>query len=370
MTGPTWHTHAPDGWDARAVDAPGGHVYQSVAWAEHRRATGWAPWFVWSEDVAVLALSRPWPWLPGGSAYVPRGPAPPGGGDHAASALRSAVAVLETKGIDVVAADAEVPADDAAYRRALREMGFRSIEEIQPSRHRLTLPLDAAGGEDTALAGIAKSTRQRIRHAERAGLVVVRHDLRSATAGPAVGFTGPAEGIEPGGTEAGGAAAALERFYDLLLATGERRRFAFGPRERFLAWWRAAHAAGHLVLLEARDDGRTVAGLVLYRHGRRLSTVHSADEAETRDRHPGALHLLRWRAIQIALSEGRDEMDLGGVDVPGARRMPREGEPTWGLYQHKAAFGGRWLELTGAHQKVIRPWRYAAGRIASRIRRR
>ena len=30
----------PDGWDARAVDAPGGHVMQGTAWAEHRRVPG------------------------------------------------------------------------------------------------------------------------------------------------------------------------------------------------------------------------------------------------------------------------------------------------------------------------------------------
>ena len=52
------------------------------------------------------------------------------------------------------------------------------------------------------------------------------------------------------------AAAALDRFYDLLLETGERRQFSFGPRGAFVAWWRAALEAGHLVYLEARTAGR------------------------------------------------------------------------------------------------------------------
>ena len=47
-------------------------------------------------------------------------------------------------------------------------------------------------------------------------------------------------------------------------------------------------------------------------------------------------------------------MDLGGVDVAGARREPAEGDPLYGLYQHKASFGGRWLALTGAHERVVR----------------
>jgi lipid II:glycine glycyltransferase (peptidoglycan interpeptide bridge formation enzyme) len=121
------------------------------------------------------------------------------------------------------------------------------------------------------------------------------------------------------------------------------------------------------VVLEARYDGDPIAGLLLYRHGERLSTAHSADRAETRREHPGALHLLRWRALQLALREGRRELDLGGVDVAGARRPPVEGEPTFGLYQHKLAFGARWVEQAGAREIVLRGWRYGLGRLTGRL---
>ena len=62
-------------------------------------------------------------------------------------------------------------------------------------------------------------------------------------------------------------------------------------------------------------------------------------------------------------------MDLGGVDVAGARREPREGEPMYGLYQHKRSFGAEWVELAGAHEKVIRANRYRAGRVVARLSR-
>jgi len=78
---------------------------------------------------------------------------------------------------------------------------------------------------------------------------------------------------------------------------------------------------------------------------------------------------LRWRAIQLAIREGRTEMDLGGVDVAGARNEPREGDPLYGLYQHKASFGGRWLELTGAYERVYDARGYQVGRLASRAAR-
>lgn len=348
-------------WDDLTVHPGGGHVLQSMAWARHRAATGWRPHFlVLADGSAVLALERPWPVLGGGSVYVPRGPIPTGSADAMAARLDAVTAWLGERGADVVASDAEAPAA-TGYPALLATIGFRPIDEIQPSRHRYTLPLGHGADEGAVFGGIARSTRQRIRGAERDGTRVVRHDARLEPEGePGPGFELPVEALD----------VALDRFYDMLLATGERRHFAFGPRPAFLRWWRAAFDAGLLVLLDARTaDGAPIAGLLLYRHGGRLSTVHSADDASTRAGHPGALHLLRWRAIQLAIAEGAAEMDLGGVDIAGARRQPRPGEPTYGLAEHKRAFGATWLELTGAHERVLRPARYAAGRTAARVAR-
>lgn len=342
-----------DAWDDLTVHPGGGHVLQSMAWARHRAASGWRPHhLVLTDGSAVLALERRWPLVGGGSAYLPRGPIPAGSVEAMAARVAAVTRWLGDRGIDVVATDAEVPAA-SGYPARLAALGFHAIGELQPSRHRFSLPLGGGIDEAAAFANIGKSTRQRIRGAERAGTVVVRHDATLDA------------GVPASATDV-----ALERFYDLLLATGERRHFRFGPRYRFLAWWRAAHAARLLVLLEAlAPDGTTIAGLVLYRHGGRLSTAHSADDASTRAAHPGALHLLRWRAIQLAILEGCSEMDLGGVDVEGARHEPRPGDPMYGLAEHKRAFGAHWLELSGAHERVIRPWRYAAGRTVARVLR-
>ena len=62
-------------------------------------------------------------------------------------------------------------------------------------------------------------------------------------------------------------------------------------------------------------------------------------------------------------------MDLGGADVAGARRRPNPGEPMYGLYEHKASFGARWIDLSGAHERVLRPGRYAVGRVVARLGR-
>ena len=348
-------------WDERTVDPPGGHVYQSLAWADHRVAAGWAAdHLVFDEDgYRALALRRPFPVIGGWSAYLPRGPID--AGEPVAQTAERLAAItdhLAAGKVGVVATDSEIHAA-TGYGERLKAIGFRPIEEIQPSRHRVSLPL-AGRDADDVFAGISKSTRQRIRKAEEEGIVVVRHDGRLPPSGVGEGFALPTEPTD----------VALDRFYDLLLETGERLQFSFGPRERFLAWWRSALRAGHLVYLEARTaEGDVQAGLVLYRHGERLSTVHSGDHAAARRDHPGALHLLRWRAIELAMREGRAEMDLGGADVVGARREPTEGESMWGLYQHKRSFGGEWLALAGAHEKVLDANRYRLGRIASKATR-
>jgi len=355
-----------DAWDAAAVDAPGGHVFQSQAWAAHRESGGWRPRFLAAGDMRALALVRPWPLVGGGSAYLPRGPVGPGTpwtGDGSGAAvgetLVAAARHLAGHGVDVVAADAEVAASDTAYLATLDAAGFHGIPDIQPSRHRMSLALPGDGDAAGVLAGVAKATRQRIRRAERDGVVVVRHDARAAELD---GFTTSREAAD----------VALRRFYDLLQATGERRGFALGGPGGFVAWWLRALGAGHLVYLEAREGGEAgpvLGGLVLYRHGRRLSTAHSGDVADGRRDHPGTMHLLRWRAIQLALAEGRDEMDLGGVDVAGARRPPEPGEPTFGLYEHKRSFGAEWVALAGAQERVGGPVRYAVGRVATKLAR-
>jgi lipid II:glycine glycyltransferase (peptidoglycan interpeptide bridge formation enzyme) len=63
-------------------------------------------------------------------------------------------------------------------------------------------------------------------------------------------------------------------------------------------------------------------------------------------------------------------MDLGGVDTPAARRKPEPGEEMHGLLAFKEAFGGQWVEQSGNHEWVARPWRYALGRVLAAVARR
>jgi lipid II:glycine glycyltransferase (peptidoglycan interpeptide bridge formation enzyme) len=354
-------------WDHRAVRSPGGHVYQSTVWAEQRARLGWKPLFVMiDEDHPALVLTRPFPFVGGSSAYVPRGPivAPDDvadGGEAAADRVNALANWLVDRGVAVLASDAEVPAADVAYGTRLRRVGFHPIPEIQPSRHRVSLALAQDTDDEAVRATLAKSTRQRISGAERDEVAIERHD-RGGWQGMDALFERPGRPV----------AEALDGFAALLEGTGERRGFRFGPREVFIDWWVAALEAGLLVYLDARArvaDGGSLGGLILYRHGNRLSTVHSADPPGVRETHPRVMHLLRWRAIQLAIREGCDEMDLGGVDTAPDHSEPGEGHPMAGLYEHKRSFGATWMAMTGAHERVMRPSRYALGRVATRVDR-
>ena len=97
-------------------------------------------------------------------------------------------------------------------------------------------------------------------------------------------------------------------------------------------------------------------GLILYRHGDRLSTVHSADAPGVRTTHPGVMHLLRWRAIQLAIREGRDrDGPRRRGHGPDHARARREGTRWRGCTSTSARSGRRWVEMTGAHERVMSP---------------
>ncbi|HXI46011.1 MAG TPA: GNAT family N-acetyltransferase, partial [Candidatus Acidoferrales bacterium] len=312
-------------------------------------------WFLLDQGDPVLALTRAWPApVPGLSAYLPRGPIAALPPRELADRIGRITTWLGEQGVDVVTVDPEVAAE-TRFGDELRGLGFHQIEELEPSRHRMDVALPPDGDEAAVLRSFRATTRNLIRQAEREGLVVQRLDRAGADATP----PDPARDARLTGA-----------LYDMLDETARRRRFRLAAEESFLRWASASIEAGlSFALVVERPDGEPIAGGLFYRHGVRLTYALSAERAEARRAHPGAGRLQLWRAMQVALAEGRTTMDLGGVDVRGARRMPREGEPEYGLMQFKESFGARWVELTGAHERVLRPRRYAAGRALGRVRR-
>ena len=332
----------PPDWDARTVAPPGGHVLQGTAWAAHRASLGWTPRFItFDDDRAALLLTIRQPPLPGFVAYAPRGPI--GAGDPVERVAARAAALgawVRDAGGTILAVDPELDAD-LAYDAALARAGFRATEEIQPSRHRMILVIPSGDGPDQVLARVSKQTRQRIRAAIAGGTEIV---------------------IDAAGDR-------LAEFADLADATAERKGFALAADARFLEWWQRSVLSGHARFWTAIHEGRLVGGLIAYQQAGHFATAFSADRADLRRELPGTMHLLRWTAIEAAIESGDPDIDLGGVDVRGARRLPEPGDPGRGLYEHKTSFGATWVESAGAQELVARPWLYRAGLAARRVRR-
>jgi hypothetical protein len=363
-------------WDDRAVHVPGGHVFQSRTWGEYRRRNGWRSRFlVFDDGFRLLSAERPWPGIGGAGSYIARGPVAAGeAAAQTADRLAAAATWLAGQGIDVISSDAEIPVE-TGYPELLRRRGFHQIEEVQPSRHRMTLGLDPGVDETAVFEGFAKSLRQTIRTAAHKGVRIVRYDAGApggeASASGTSGFE--TSGFETPALDVHDPVALVpvfERLHDLLAKTAIRRHFPVAPRQKLIDASSHAVAAGLGFQLEARaPDGDLIATSLFYRHGRRITYGLSADRVDMRRRFPGVVQLVLWRAIQIAIAEGRDEFDLAGVDVKGARDRPREGDEMYGLFVMKERFGGKWVDLAGNHELVVRPWRYALGRVTARFGR-
>ena len=313
-------------WDRQTVDPPGGNALQSQAWATYRSHFGWHPVFlVLSDGARVLGLRRRGRLVRPDRAYLSRGPIPTAAAETAGR-LVACAAWFEARGVGIVISDAEVRADNE-YAALIERAGFRPTEEIQPSRHRMAVDLSQVSDEDALLKSFNATTRNMVRAALRSDLELVAH-----------------EAVD------GEVMARLERFHGLVEATGRRKRFAVASRERFLDWSRQAMSAGIQVFIEARtpDDG-VAAAATFYRHGNRWTYALAADDPQLRRAYPGAVRLVVWEAMRRALEEKRGEMDLGGVDIAGARRRPEQGEPEHGMLTFKESFGATWVELAGAH---------------------
>lgn len=319
---------APEDWDELTVKAPGGHVMQGTAWAAYRRSHGARPRYVTFDDGrAALVILRSSPLLPGATASVRRGPVHAGDGPERLAARAAALAAyLRTQGVRDLFLDPEFDAD-ARYDAAMDGHGFRTTAEFQPSIHVMRLKLSAGATEASVLASFTKSTRQRIRAAEKAG-ITVREDTEGRL---------------------------IDAFGQLLVERAKDLGIDMRPETGYLSAWRHLVEAGHARLLVAEHERVLLGGLLLYVQGGMLSTAYSADRASLRHRYPGTMHLVRWRAIQDALAMGAPAIELGGVDLPGYREPPQRDEPNHGLYEHKSSFGAEWIVRTPARRIVLRP---------------
>jgi lipid II:glycine glycyltransferase (peptidoglycan interpeptide bridge formation enzyme) len=351
-------------WDQLAVSSAAGHAYQSHAWGELKRPLGWTPrrFVVESEGQPIAAVSFQerslGPRLPGPLGkrtflYAPRGPVALGERDDRALARTAGAALAGVVDVGASLRAALVTLDpawpvDGPLARTLAGAGFQpAAREIQVSRTAMIVPLFEEDDEQHRL--VRKSTANLINRARREGATTERVDLAA----------GDADAREP----------ALAEMHELLVATARREGIVLRDRDYQLAQWRALGEAGVASLWFAVVGGRRWAGSVLLRCGRTLMQYQagSADDADMR-RVP-ANHLLQWEVLRWAAANGFGGYDLGGVDAPGARGLPRdESHPLWNLAVFKRGFGAEGVEYVPAHERASSRLVGTFWRLARRLR--
>jgi lipid II:glycine glycyltransferase (peptidoglycan interpeptide bridge formation enzyme) len=353
----------PASWDRLAVRSPFGHAFQSHAWGELKRGLGWTPQRhlveLEGEVIAVVAsLSRSLLGLgPLGKVrylYVPRGPILLRRDAVSARASLRAVRDLATaEGAILVTVDPSWPAGGSLASQLKRSGYTRAARDVQVSRTATLVPLHPAEGEQHRL--LRKSTANLVNRARREGATVERIELTIAPDDPPETRHRREQ--------------ALEEMHELLAATARRKGVGLRDRAYQLAQWRGLGEAGLASLWFAGVGGRRWTGSVLLNCG---STLHqyqagSGDIADLR-RVP-ANHLLQWEIIRWAAAASFARYDLGGVDAPRARGVPRDaGHPLWDLYLFKRGFGAEGIEYVPAHECAANPLVAAAWRLARRLR--
>jgi lipid II:glycine glycyltransferase (peptidoglycan interpeptide bridge formation enzyme) len=200
-------------------------------------------------------------------------------------------------------------------------------EEREPSIHVMRRNFQPDMTQDALFASLSKSSRQRVRAAREAGIVV----------------------RESGDLER------MREFASLMRERADVLGIALQEGDGYLRSWTNLVEAGLARLLTAEYEDELVGGLFLFRQGGIHATAYSADKASRRRDLPGTMHLVRWVAISDALAEGCPAIELGGVDLPGHREPPEKGDPNRGLYEHKRGFGAEWINREPARRIVLRP---------------
>jgi lipid II:glycine glycyltransferase (peptidoglycan interpeptide bridge formation enzyme) len=333
-------------WALLLETMPAAHLLQSSSWGEFKSHYGWTPerW-AWDDSdgkpiAAAQVLRRWWPargrWV--SILYCPRGPAMDWADESLARAvLRDLANLASARRTVMIKIEPDVAASDQA-EKLLQEAGW--ARSSQPVQFGSTMVLKLGRNDDDLLAAMKPKTRYNIRLAEKRGVVV----------------------------RLGAPGEDFDRLVALYAETAVRDGFVIRPRDYYLRAWGGFIAAGLAQPFLAEVEGQAVAGLVVFRFGRRAWYLYGMSGSAHREAMPN--HALQWAAIRWARDAGCESYDFWG-----APEAADPADPLWGLYRFKEGFGARHVRLIGSWDHTDRPllyWLYsiALPRVLSWTRRR
>jgi len=310
-------------WNKFLAGHPEAHLLQMGEWGELKSAFGWEPVrLILDDGTGAQILFRRLP-LGLTLAYMPkpvfRGKWPAVGRDFwndVDSVCRKKRAVF-----------IKVELDSWEQNFSLQPSDFiLSTHNIQPPR---TITVDIRGTEDEILARMKQKTRYNIRLAEKKGVTVKAWDD-------------------------------LDGFHQMLQVTGGRDGFGVHSLEYYRRAYGLFHPGGTCELLAADFEGKPLAALMVFAHGRRAWYVYGASNDQERNRMP--TYLLQWEAMRWARRQGCEEYDLWGVPDEDEAKLEAEFEARhdglWGVYRFKRGFGGELKRASQALDRVYEPLLY------------
>ena len=318
-----------EAWDELVARDPRGHLLQTWAWGELKRAFGWIPVRLAVERDGVLLAGAQVLYRrlgPLSLGYIPKGPVVARKDVQQTNSLRALNALWEAihcrsrrmRAISLKVEPEWYEEETSPHDRLLAQ-GLRPSKEcIQPRR---TIIVDLRPDEEQLLAGMKSKWRYNIRLSVRKGVIV-----REGTTGD------------------------MATFYDLMRITGERNGFGIHSRNYYRRALELFAPSGRAVLYMAYYRDLPLAGLIAYAFNRQSWYMYGASSNEHRELMPN--HQLQWRAMQWAKSKGSTQYDLWGIpdtktDSPTASLA--------GVQRFKEGFGGRVVRYAGAYDYVYSP---------------
>ena len=309
-------------WDDKILANPdGGNIFQGAVFAELKQRSGWTPRYIVGEAIVITVLEKKVPLL-GKLWYLPKGP-----GVTTVRALGDVLDELRTfsrqNGVFLVKIEPELLKEDETLVDLMKLELIRSVP-IQPNFS--TVLIDLSPDLEGVMASLNQKGRHAIRRAERDGVLVQAVETNDEN---------------------------CRTMYDLFSTTAEGS-FRIRSYDYYKAFWQTYAKCNQGQLFFAYADGQLVAGAYALIYGTK-STYK--DGASVRERNVyGASHLLQWRVIEWAKSQGSTVHDFCGV--PPLDQISNPEHPHYGLGRFKTSFNKTVTEYVGVYDMVISPHGY------------
>ncbi len=204
-------------------------------------------------------------------------------------------------------------------RAALGRWGYTALTKTD-STYLVRIDKD----DEALLNQFERSARNKIRKAQRAGVVV--ENSRDFTL--------------------------LDDFYDAYLDMCRRKRAPVQPEALVGRGLRPVIERGHALLLVERYPAGIASMVVVDALGTPCYVLGARSRANVRGEVPGAAQVLQYEAMRLFRDRGHVWYDLGGCEGP----VPIEGHHNYGVWRFKYGFGGEFARFLPYMRKVR--WRF------------